>query len=260
MQVRIQYAGLCLRGLMRPDNEDNLWYPGGCLPMVHGDLPAFAGEVAPGAGSSFAVFDGMGGAVSGEAASWLAAAEFGRWAARPGGLARGEADALCRAMNRAVLAYANEHRAHGMGSTAAALSFDAGGAHGFNLGDSRCLRCSDNKLYALSTDHAIASPVTRRSRLTQCLGISETEFILEPAVYAAPYQVGDIFLLCSDGLTAMVGPVRLENVLSAETTVRDKLETLREMVFRRGAEDNVTILLFEIRDAAGGDGLPPRRS
>ena len=294
MQVSIKYAGFCLKGEVRLKNEDNLWYPRGCLSMEHGDLEVFCGVVpvgadallgpgrssgnpeafsgavpavagrdiadfegisgavlaepdgVPGKAEAFAVFDGMGGAAAGEAASYLAAAEFGRWAGRSSGLRRGEENAICRAMNQAVLTYAKAHRAPGMGSTVVSLCFDEAGAYGFNIGDSRCLHFSEGRLYALSTDHAMVSPVTRRARLTQCLGIPETEFVLEPAVFSVGYRIGDIFLICSDGLTSMVGPVRIGGVLSAGTTLVEKLEALREMVFRRGAEDNVTIILFEI--------------
>ena len=90
METMIRYAGLCLQGLVRVNNEDNLWYPNGCLPMIHGDLPAFHGSVAPGPGAAFAVFDGMGGEAMGETASYLAASEFGRWAERSCGLVQGE--------------------------------------------------------------------------------------------------------------------------------------------------------------------------
>lgn len=302
MQVSIKYAGFCLKGEVRLKNEDNLWYPRGCLPMEHGNLEVFDGSIlassdglpgpgrssgnfesisgavpagagrdiadfkatsgaapaepdgGPGKAEAFAVFDGMGGAAAGEAASYLAAAEFGRWAGRSSGLRRGEENAICRAMNQAVLTYAKAHRATGMGATVVSLCFDEAGAYGFNIGDSRCLHFSEGRLYALSTDHAIVSPVTRRARLTQCLGIPETEFVLEPAVFSVGYRIGDIFLICSDGLTSMVGPVRISGVLSAEATLVEKLEALREMVFRRGAEDNVTIILFEICEAPAKAG------
>lgn len=247
MDEKIRYAGLCLKGLVRTNNEDNLWDGKNCLPMLHEDRPLFQGTVFPGREAMFAVFDGMGGAACGEAASYAAAAEFGHWAGRDCGLRQGEEEAVCRSMNRAVLAYAGKNKAAaGMGSTVVSLGFGRTCIYGFNLGDSRCFRFSEGKLYVLSVDHALASPVTRRSRLTQCLGIPETEFILEPAVFSAEYRRDDIYLICSDGLTSMVGPVKLEGVLSAPGSLADKLENLKEMVFGSGAEDNVTILMFEI--------------
>lgn len=248
MSVIIKYAGLCLQGLVRINNEDNLWYPGGSLPMLHGDLPCFSGSIVSGPAAAFAIFDGMGGEDMGEAASYLAADEFGRWACRASGLVQGEEGAVCRAMNRAVLSYAEKKRT--LGTTVVSLCFGKKEIFGFNLGDSRCYRLSEGELYALSTDHAMVSPITRRSRLTQCLGIPETDFILEPAVYAADYSEGDIFLLCSDGLTSMVNPVRIQSELAGSGDPKEKIEALREMVFSRGAEDNVTMLLFEVGRAA----------
>ena len=113
METMIRYAGLCLQGLVRVNNEDNLWYPNGCLPMIHGDLPAFPGSVAPGPGAAFAVFDGMGGEAMGETASYLAASEFGRWAERSCGLVQGEETAVCSAMNREILSSASKKRMMG---------------------------------------------------------------------------------------------------------------------------------------------------
>ena len=247
MNIRINCTGCCLKGLVRVNNEDNFYCAGQFLPMDHGDIPAFERTVIPGPASAFAVFDGMGGEQYGEAASFLAAAEFADavndFAVSP---AAPDETALCRRMNRRILEFARENHAGGAGSTAVSLFFDREDIHGFNLGDSRCYRYSGGVLTALSTDHAVTSPVTRRSRLTQCLGIPEEEFLVEPALYRADYVPGDLYLLCSDGLTAAVSPVKIESVLSDDAALADKLEALRELVFRRGAEDNVTMILFEI--------------
>ena len=222
MRITIDYAGCCLTGLVRVNNEDNYYCAGQYLPMVHGDVPAFTGTIPPGRASAFAVFDGMGGEERGEAASFLAAEEFARGVQCAAGSAVYlEETALCRQMNRRVLTYAKEHHVSGCGSTAVTLCFDTEDIHGFNLGDSRCYRYSGGKLTAMSKDHAVTSPVTRRSRLTQCLGIPE-------------------------GLTIAVNPLKIESVLSEKAPLPGKLEALRELVFQRGAEDNVTMILFEI--------------
>lgn len=247
MKYKIQYAGICLQGLVRLNNEDNYWCLDHCLPMDHRDTGLFSGSFSSADGTAFGVFDGMGGEECGEAASFLAAEEFGEQIQyRKGGWTEEEETALCHEMNRKVLAFAEQNHAPGMGTTAVTLCFGTEGVHGWNIGDSRCYRYSEKKLYAMSTDHALTSPVTRRSRLTQCLGIPESEFLLEPAFYSAGYRSGDLYLLCSDGLTSMVGPVRLESVLSEETDISEKLNRLSDMVFKKGAEDNVTMLMFEI--------------
>ena len=237
----IRYAGCCLNGLVRAGNEDNYCCAGGYPPMVHGDIPLFEGAVFPGKASAFAVFDGMGGEKYGEKASFLAAREF---AAAAGN--EPDETALCRQMNRRILEFAARNHAGGCGTTAVTLSFGEEDIHGFNLGDSRCYRYSGRTLTALSTDHAVTSPVTRRARLTQCLGIPEEEFLLEPKQYRANYLPGDLYLLCSDGLTGPVSPVKIESVLSWTGSLRDKLNALRSLAFQRGAEDNITMILFEI--------------
>ena len=247
MNTKIRYAGCCLTGLVRPNNEDNYCCRGDCLPMDHGDAPAFEGVVLPGPSAAFAVFDGMGGESRGEAASFLAAEGFAEATKELRAPSPFPDEAvLCRRLNRRVLDYAAKNRAAGCGSTVAALCFDCGSIHGFNLGDSRCYRFGGGELSALSTDHAVASPITRRSRLTQCLGVPEEEFLVQPALYRADYRFGDLYLLCSDGLTAAVNPVKIAGVLSGGAGLREKLAALRDLVFQRGAEDNVTMILFEI--------------
>ena len=240
MNEKINYVGCCLTGLVRVNNEDNFSVCGRYLPMIHGDAERFEGTFLRGAHTAFAVFDGMGGETHGEAASYLAAKEFAE------DTLHDEELALCRQMNRRVLEYAKEADAKGCGTTAVTLCFDDDTIHGFNLGDSRCYRYSRGELHALSTDHAVTSPITRRSRLTQCLGIPEEEFLVEPSLYRADYVAGDIYLLCSDGLTGSINPVKIEGALSDKKPLSEKLSALKELVFQRGAEDNLTMILFEI--------------
>ena len=248
MDVKIGYAGCCLTGLVRVNNEDNYSCAGEYLPLEHSDRLPFEGTAVPGRSSAFAVFDGMGGEACGEAASYIAAKSFSR-AFRHSAMRAFppvQEPAICRHINRQIVEYAKENRAPGCGTTAVTLCFDTEDIHGFNLGDSRCYRFSRGQLSALSTDHTVTSPITRRSRLTQCLGIPEHDFLVEPALYRADYLPGDLFLLCSDGLTGFVSPVTIESVLAAGDSLSGKLSALTDAVFQRGAGDNVTILLFEI--------------
>ena len=247
MTIRIDYAGFTMKGPVRAENEDNCWCLDECLPLHHEDAE-MSGSVSAGPFAWFAVFDGMGGAVHGETASYLAARELGEQIVlKKNGLAIGDAES-CLMMNKRVLEYVMMNRTKGMGSTAAALCFDEERIHGFNVGDSRCYVFSEGKLNMLSEDHAVFSSITGRGHLTQCLGIPEEEFVLEPKEMSQEYRAGDLYLICSDGLTGAVSDSRIAGMLSSGGSLKEKLLRLRDAVTRRGAEDNTTVLLIEIAE------------
>lgn len=250
MAYRIEYTGFCIQGLVRKNNEDNLWCRDHCLPVIHTDEERnLSGRFSPGQGGSFAVFDGMGGEECGEAAAYIAARTFGK------NSGSGDRTELCREMNRKVLDYADSHRIRSMGSTVTGLRFGKDRISGFNLGDSRCYLFSDGQLTLLSEDHTILSMASGKEMLTQCLGISEKEFLLEPYRFDSEYKEGEIFLLCSDGVSRVLGNGRLSDILGACRTIREKAGMLRDAVLKRGAPDNATALLFEIRKESAMAGL-----
>ena len=72
--------------------------------------------------------------------------------------------------------------------------------------------------------------------------------MLEPDCFSAEYRSGDLFLLCSDGLSGTVSPLKLAETLRGDSLPAEKLLRLKDLVWKRGAEDNVTILLFEVRE------------
>ena len=244
---RIRYEGICIQGDVRINNEDNLLWAGRCLPLVHGDMrEGLSGIASPEGGAWFAVFDGMGGEVFGEAASYIAAREMVQQEKLGAAGCPLDETALCRMMNRKILDYAKANHAGGMGTTVAALRFAPEKITGFNLGDSRCYVFSGGELQRLSEDHTVVSPLTGRGQLTQCLGIPEEEFLLEPALFSFDPEKSCSFLLCTDGLTGAVGDLCIQTVLSGKGSLKEKLHLLTDAVCRKGAEDNTTILLFEI--------------
>ena len=246
MKMRIEYAWFTMKGPVRANNEDNLRYPDECLPLHHEDAE-MSGSVPAGPSAWFAVFDGMGGAVHGETASYLAAKELGEQIVlKANGLAISDAES-CRMMNARILEHVMVNRTKGMGSTAAALCFDEDHIHGFNAGDSRCYVFSEGTLRQLSDDHAVFSPITGRGQLTQCLGIPESEFVLEPKEIEEQYRTGDLYLICSDGLSGALSDKRIAGILSGSGTLNEKLLRLREAVTKRGAEDNTTVILIAVR-------------
>lgn len=272
MSYRINYSGFCIQGLVRQNNEDNLWCRDHCLPIVHTDVDRrLDGYVLPGQNADFAVFDGMGGEEKGEIASYLAAKIYGELAGErhsedaeqngsgawnygriPGDCSTPTAEEkTCRQMNQTILEYARKNRVHSMGTTVVSLQFEENGIRGFNLGDSRCYRLTGNRLEMLSVDHAEWFENVGKGALTQCLGIPESEFILQPEVFSTEYKKGDLYLLCSDGITGMIPDERLERILRDSGTIREKADRMRDIVLKRGAADNATVMLFEITEAPG---------
>ncbi len=248
MSFTVEYAGFCIQGLVRNKNEDNICCGDKYLPIVHtDDIKGLSGVFSTKEQKHFAVFDGMGGEKSGEVASYLAARTFSSYSGPAGGVFADEAKKITEEMNCKVLDYAAGNRIISMGSTVAALFFKDNDIRGFNIGDSRCYLYENGGLRQLSVDHVIKGSSGYSGYLYQCLGISEKESVLEPSLYSAQYKEGDIILLCTDGLTGLVGEKRIGRVLRKKISLEEKLQELKDIVVLKGAVDNTTILLFETK-------------
>jgi len=220
----------------------------------------------------FVVADGMGGAQAGEVASKAAADAFDR--DLPDGPPEGFLRETIEAANRRIheLARADPSRA-GMGTTITAAIVDAqkeevGIGH---VGDSRAYRLRRGKLERLTRDHSLVEEMRRkgqitdaqaeehpqRSIITRALG-PEPE--VEVDVQTVPAAPGDLFLLCSDGLTTMVGEERIAAVLAGTDSVREAVRTLIDEANAAGGRDNITALAFRLGDAAAPLGEAPEEA
>ena len=206
----------------------------------------------------FAVADGMGGAQAGEVASRLTAAAFREFH---------EADRLPPDERlQAIIQEANRRiydRAHadsgfsGMGTTVTAALLTGGRVTIGHVGDSRAYRIRDGELEQLTDDHSLVGDLMRSGRLTpeeadahpqrsvitRALGTDPEVDVDTLAVEAAP---GDLFLLCSDGLTTMVADDDILGILAAAPTLDDAARTLVRAANTGGGEDNVTVVLFQV--------------
>ncbi len=217
----------------------------------------------------FVVADGMGGAQAGEVASKAAADAFDR------DLPEGSPEAFLRETiedaNRSIhqLAHTDPSRA-GMGTTITAAIVDAVGeevAIG-HVGDSRAYRLRRGKLERLTRDHSLVEEMRRkgqitdaqaedhpqRSIITRALG---PEPDVEVDLQTVPAAPGDVFLLCSDGLTTMVKEDRIAAVISATTSMREAVRALIDEANGAGGRDNITALAFRLGDAAAPLGERP---
>jgi PPM family protein phosphatase len=206
----------------------------------------------------FAVADGMGGAKAGEVASGLAAAAV-QESDSDGQSGEARVEALIAEANRRVFMRASEDReASGMGTTmTVALVEDDRVAFG-HVGDSRAYLIRDGRLEQLTDDHSLVAELVRsgkltpeeaethpqRSVITRALG---TEADVDVDTFSVPVEPGDLFLLCSDGLTSMVDD---QTILDAVEKNRDDLEEAAKALVnaanRGGGEDNITVIFFEV--------------
>ena len=210
----------------------------------------------------FAVADGMGGAQAGEVASELAAAALRERSDREAG---GEAQVveLVQEANRRVHQRAlDDASASGMGTTMTVALFGEDGSVTIgHVGDSRAYILRDGQLEQLTDDHSLVAELVRRGELSQAeaevhpqrsvitraLG---TEPDVDVDAFTVPARPGDVFLLCSDGLTTMVAASGIaELVLRHRDDLRQATRALIEAANDHGGDDNVTAVLFEVAEA-----------
>jgi PPM family protein phosphatase len=214
----------------------------------------------------FAVADGMGGARAGEIASRLAAA-----AVREEDADTANVGELIREANRRVFERARDDAAaSGMGTTMTLALVEEDHVTIGHVGDSRAYLLRSGGLEQLTEDHSLVAELVRSGRLspeeaemhpqrsviTRALG---TEANVDVDTFSVDAQPGDVFLLCSDGLTTMVGD---ERIVAAVTENRNDLERAAKQLIadanRSGGEDNVTVVFFEIVEdgAESGETAP----
>ncbi len=243
LRVAEQYAGSDT-GRQRRGNEDAI--------MVRSPL--------------FVLADGMGGAQAGEVASHLAAETF------RSGLPESAApeEALARLAQQAnarihELSHANAEQA-GMGTTLTAVyvgELEVAIAH---VGDSRAYCLREGELLRLTDDHSLVDELLRQGRLTpeeavghpqrsvitRALGIEGT---VEVDTRSFKGSAGDVYLLCSDGLTDMVPEQRIAQVLRATPRLRDAGEALIAAANEAGGRDNITVILMRLEEVGDGAGV-----
>ena len=217
----------------------------------------------------FAVADGMGGARAGEVAAGLAAAALEEAGSETRG-AEGVAALIVEANKRIFERSLNDPRTAGMGTTVTAALVDAasGAVAIGHVGDSRAYLLREGALEQLTTDHSLVAELVesgvltpeeaerhpQRSAITRALG---TEPTVEVDAFTVQAEAGDLFLVCSDGLSVMISDDAVSSAI--ETADRDPERAADALVAAAnalGGEDNITVVLFEIVDDQAPD---PRR-
>jgi PPM family protein phosphatase len=208
----------------------------------------------------FAVAYGMGGAKAGEVASGLAAAAL-KEGGSDGSSGEQRVEELIREANRRVFRRATEDRAaSGMGTTMTVALVESDRIVFGHVGDSRAYLIRDGKIDQLTDDHSLVAELVRSGRLTpeeaethpqrsvitRAVG---TEADVDVDTFAVEPAPGDLFLICSDGLTDMVDD---EAIIRAVEKHRDNLDEAAKALVgaanRVGGEDNITVVFFEVTD------------
>jgi PPM family protein phosphatase len=213
----------------------------------------------------FAIADGMGGPQAGEVASRLAAAAL-RESGTSGGGEQRILD-LIQEANRRVYDRSNtDPHTSGMGTTITVALVDEGTVAFGHVGDSRAYLMRDQSIEQITEDHSLvnellktgklspeeASAHPQKSVITRALG---TDPDVDADTFTIVAEPGDVFLLCSDGLTNMVDEdVILELVERDREDLDAALRALVRAANRGGGEDNITVVAFEITDPAVHDG------
>jgi PPM family protein phosphatase len=213
----------------------------------------------------FAVADGMGGAQAGEVASRIAAAVFREFHEADALEAERRVEAIIQEANRRIheRARADAH-ASGMGTTVTAALVEGEQVAIGHVGDSRAYRIRNGELEQLTQDHSLVADLMRSGRLspeeadvhpqrsviTRALG-TDPEVDVDTVVLDA--RPGDMFLLCSDGLTTMLGDDEILSVVRETESLDQAVKALVKSANRRGGEDNVTVILFTVEEGQALD-------
>jgi serine/threonine protein phosphatase PrpC len=212
----------------------------------------------------FAVADGMGGAQAGEVASKLAAAALEDTdPGSTGGVER--VVELIQEANRRVYERSNaDPAASGMGTTITAALVEGDNVTFGHVGDSRAYLVRDGVIEQLTEDHSLVNELMKsgklsaeeaethpqRSVITRALG---TDPDVDVDTFVVEARENDLFLICSDGLTTMVGD---DDILELLEKFHDDLDRAAKSLVaaanRAGGEDNITVVAFTI-GAEGGD-------
>ncbi|MDX6699014.1 MAG: family protein phosphatase [Solirubrobacteraceae bacterium] len=207
----------------------------------------------------FAVADGMGGARAGEVASKIVVETLSEGLPEAGSDEERLAAAVREANGRIHdLATAEPDRA-GMGTTVTAAYVGEDGVAIAHVGDSRAYRLREGTLERLTHDHSLVAELVRRGKLTEAEAEEHPqksvitralgpEAAVEVDRHTHLARDGDVFLLCSDGLTGMVPEDRIAEILAGAAGLKAAGQALIREANERGGRDNVTVVLFRVEE------------
>lgn len=259
---KISAACGCSKGNVRGNNEDNFYFNGNYLEADNDGLEEILGSSCDTsadpktAGHFFAVYDGMGGTQYGEIASFTVASRTEHLIEdyKPENAHDVEAclKEMCTALSSAVYRESLELAVNIMGTTMAGYYFYQDRVWCCNVGDSKCLRQRAGILKQLSVDHNDAESLKlmgitgRKPSLTQFLGVDPEELEVCPDISSYELIEGDIYLICSDGLTDMVDSDKISSILKDCDNEENMVRALIDEASVNGGRDNITVIVCRI--------------
>lgn len=208
--------------------------------------------------------DGMGGYNAGEIASGMAVAfiksEMSRWLAQAG--TNANAREVRRAMeicvanaNNSIFNAANSNPQYtGMGTTLVMAAFQNDRVLVGHIGDSRCYRLRGEQLQQITKDHSLlqeqidaglltpeqALTSANKNLVTRAMGVEDT---VQLEVNEFKVEAGDMYLMCSDGLSDMVRDEPISRIMMADGDLQDKVRQLVAAANDAGGRDNISVVL-----------------
>jgi protein phosphatase len=237
------------RGPRKQENEDMAAAAGALLVA---DLGAgLTVRLPAGTASVVLIADGMGGHVAGRTASRLTAERLSSDPRAATAAEQRVADAVIEAHEALYASMQHDPALAGMGTTIVGLSIPASGnALGFNVGDSRLLmRDPDVGVVQVSVDDAVRTGTGTGSELSQCLGGTPDLVRIAPHTIELELRDGDRLMLCSDGLTDVMGEREIAEQLADGRLPAEVASALVDSARKAGAEDDVTVLVVDVTEA-----------
>lgn len=221
--------------------------------------------------------DGMGGYNAGEVASGMVCdfvrSELGRWLteAAPGasdGDVKRAMDICVDNANRAIFNAANSNPTYaGMGTTLVLSVFRSGRVLVGHIGDSRAYRLRAGVLQQITKDHSLlqeqidagiitpeqAAFSSNKNLVTRAVGVED---LVSMETHIHEVQSGDVYLMCSDGLSDMLNDAQIANVMLSQTTLPEMGAALIQAANGAGGRDNIAVVLVR----AQGEAEPQPKS
>lgn len=247
--------GCSKKGNYRENNEDNFLFGDTYMEVNHDDeiicCEYKADKVIMG------VFDGLGGEDRGEEASFRAAKILDEYKNNI------DFETYFKNTNKEICTLKKKGAAKRVGTTAAIINFEKNYFNIANIGDSRAYIIRNNLIEQLSVDHTVVETMIEsgiisredaakspyKNYLSQCLGISEEEMTIEP--YISDYEKlmdGDIFVICSDGLSGVLSDEEIKNIVINPNFKKSNIaNVLVDKAYECGTKDNTTVIVIYVQ-------------
>ncbi|MCW2990695.1 MAG: Stp1/IreP family PP2C-type Ser/Thr phosphatase [Solirubrobacterales bacterium] len=220
----------------------------------------------------FVIADGMGGAQAGEVASAKAIEVFHDGLPDAGGAAEERLAAMVVEANTRVYELSvSDRELQGMGTTTTAVYVGEEEIALAHVGDSRAYLLRDGSFERLTNDHTLVEELVRQGRITaeEAEEHPQRSIVTRSVGPEAEVQVdrltlrgrdGDVFLICSDGLTSMVPEGRVGEILRAAGSLEQAARDLVQAANDAGGRDNITVVLFRLEDVGTAGGTADDRT